>query len=310
MIKNGVHGLDAGDLSPTAAGFLTIVPVAIFAFVGFELQANASGEMVDPQRDVPVSVVRSGFLGVIAYLLPVLGVLFVLSGEAVEGLDGFIAAAGTAYTDVWGGAANGLLDITVGLLIFALATSGAVWMIGCDRTQAVSAMDGSFFPYFAKFHDKLGTPVRMNILSGIVATAFTVIATVIFSQGGEGTAAAFDVVLIIAITTTLLSYLWVFPAAYKLRKNRGSVERVYRVPGGDRGMLAAVVLTTSFCAVGSLEAVFPGLLWKLLGQDYGDFAEAWGVTRGKFEVLTIGSLVIVFGFAIVGYIAGKRARAT
>jgi len=307
-IDNGIHGLSAGDLSPTRAGFLAIVPIALFAFVGFELQANAAEEMVDPQRDIPVSVGRSGVLAVFAYTLPVLGVLFVLPGEAIEGLDGFIQAAGVAYADVWGGAGDALLDVTVALLIFALATSGAVWMIGSDRTQAVAAFDGAFFPFFGKFNATFGTPVRVNVLSGVVATIFTIIATLIFTKGGESSSAAFDVVLTIAITTTLISYLWVFPAAYKLRRNHGSVPRVYEVPGGNRGMLLAATVTTAFVAVGSVEAVFPGLLWKVLGVDYGPFVDAWGVTRTKFEVLTLGALAFVVVVALVGYAAGKRVR--
>lgn len=307
-IKNGVHGLSAGDLSPTAAGFLGIVPLAIFAFVGFELQANAAEEMVDPQRDIPVSVSRSGVLATIAYTVPVLGVLFVLPKGEIEGLSGFITAAETAYNDVWGGAGGFLLNVTVALLILALATSGAVWMMGSDRTQAVAAMDGTFFPFFGRFNAALGTPVRVNILSGVVATIFTVVATMIATSGGEGANAAFGVVLTIAITTTLLSYLWVFPAAYKLRRNQASVPRIYRVPGGDNGMLAAVILTTFFTAVGSIEAVFPGVLWSLLGQDYGSFFDAWGVSRAKFEFLTVGSLVAVVVLAAVGYAAGKSVR--
>jgi glutamate:GABA antiporter len=307
-IKNGVHGLAIGDMSPSTAGFLGIIPLAIFAFVGFELQANAAEEMVNPQRDIPVSVSRAGVLAVIAYTLPVLGVLFVLPGGEIESLGGFIDAAGVAYNDVWGAAGSAMLHITVALLIFALATSGAVWMMGSDRTQAVAAYDGAFFPFFGKFNATFGTPVRVNIMSGVVATIFAVIATLITTRGGESANAAFGVVLTIAITTTLISYLWVFPAAYKLRRNHGAVPRVYAVPGGDKGMLVAVILTTFFTLVGSLEAVFPGLLWKLLGQDYGSFFDSWGVSRMKFEVLTLGSLAAVLLLAAAGYAAGKGVR--
>jgi glutamate:GABA antiporter len=306
--KNGVHGLQFGDLSPTAAGFLSIVPLAIFGFVGFELQTNAAEEMVNPQRDVPVSVARSGLMATVAYLLPVLGVLFVLPSEEIDGLSGLISATNTAYSDVWGDLAPFLQNFTVLLLILALATSGASWMIGSDRTQAVAAMDGAFFPYFGVLNEKLGTPVRVNLLSGVVATIFCVIATLVVGFGGDDANAIFEVVLTIAITTTLISYLWVFPAAYVLRRRLPQVKRVFSVPGGDRGMLICVVMTTFFAAVGSIEAVFPGLLWTLLGQDYGSFVDAWGVSRTLFQVLTLGSLAVVVVLALVGYRAGAQVR--
>jgi glutamate:GABA antiporter len=309
-VKNGLNGLSFGDLAPSTAGFLTIVPAAIFAFVGFELQTNAAQEMVDPQKDIPVSVSRAGILACIAYILPVIGVLFVLPLEKIDGLSGFINAAASAYDDVWGGTLGGfLLNITVALLVFALATSGAVWMIGSDRTQAVAAMDGAFFPYFGKINDSFGTPVRVNLLSGVAATLFTIIATLIATNGGDSANAGFGVVLTIAITTTLISYLWVFPAAYVLRRKLAHVPRVYRVPGGDTGMLIAAAMTTFFAFVGSFEAVFPGVLWTLLGEDYGPFAESWdGIERGTFELLTLGTLGIIVLLALVGYAAGGRVR--
>lgn len=189
-------------------------------------------------------------MAAIAYILPVLGVLFVLPGEEIDGLSGFINAAHRAYDDVWGALGGPLLQITVALLIFALATSGAVWMIGSDRTQAVAAMDGAFFPYFGHFNANFGTPVRVNLLSGIASTIFAVVATVVATSGGDSANAIFGVVLTIAITTTLLSYLWVFPAAYVLRRKLPHVPRVYRVPGGDSGMLVAVLMATFFAGVG------------------------------------------------------------
>jgi glutamate:GABA antiporter len=290
---------------------LGIVPLAIFAFVGFELQTNASEEMVDPQRDIPVSVIRAGIGAAISYILPVVGVLLILPAGEVDGLSGFISAAGTAYEDVWGSLAPLLLNLTVALLILALATSGASWMIGSDRTQAVAAMDGAFFPYFGVLSSKLGTPVRVNLLSGIVATIFTCLATWMYINAGSSATAMFDVVLTIAITTTLLSYLWVFPAAYVLRKKAAGVKRVFEVPGGNTGMLAAVIMTTFFAAVGSFEAVFPSVLWKVLGvgDEYGPFVDSWGVSFKTFEALTLGTLAFIVVLALAGYSAGKKVRA-
>lgn len=285
------------------------MPLAIFAFVGFELQTNAAEEMVDPQKDIPVAVSRAGVLAAIAYILPTLGVLFVLPGEEIDGLSGFISAANQAYRDVWGDGFGGvLLQLTVAMLILALATSGAAWMMGSDRTQAVAAMDGAFFPFFGRLHPTLGTPVRVNLLSGTVATIMTIVATLIATKGGDGANAIFSVLLTIAVSTTLLSYLYVFPAAYVLRRKAAHVTRVFRVPGGDSVMLGAVILTTFFTAVGSLEAVFPGLIWKLMGQDYGSFEDAWGVSRTMFEALTLGALLVVTLVAAFGYSAGARVR--
>ena len=43
-------------------------------------------------------------------------------------------------------------------------------MIGSDRVQAIVGVDGPFPEFFGTFHPRLETPVRVNLLSGVVAT--------------------------------------------------------------------------------------------------------------------------------------------
>jgi amino acid transporter len=303
-IQNGVEGIAFGDLSPSMAVFLGLVPYLLFNYVGFELQNGAAEEMVNPARDVPLSVAKSGAAGVALYVIPILGILLVLPQEKVTGIGGFIDAIRETFT-VYGGAQNTLYAITVLGFIFTLLTSGAVWMIGSDRIQAVSAYDGGFFPYFGVFNAKLGTPVRVNTLSGITSTIFMVVAVLMLKSGSA--ADAFAVVLTIAISTTLISYLWIFPAALKLRYSQPDVKRPYRVPGGTVGIWVATSLITFWVALGSWVAVFPGTLERLFGIDYS-FTDSWGVSHLKYEVLTVGTLLVIFAVAVAGYLSGSAVR--
>lgn len=61
---NGVAGFPISDLKPTGLIFLALVPLLLFNYVGFELQNGAAEEMENPQRDVPLSLARSGTIGV------------------------------------------------------------------------------------------------------------------------------------------------------------------------------------------------------------------------------------------------------
>jgi amino acid transporter len=122
-----------------------------------------------------------------------------------------------------------------------------------------------------------------------------------------GTDAKFVVVLTIAISTTLISYLWVFPSALKLRYTHPHVRRPYQVPGGLRGMWIAAGLTTFWTALGSFVAVFPGTLESLFGIDY-NFVDEWGVSRGTYEALTLGTLAVVLAIALIGYALGRSVR--
>ena len=111
-IEHGVEGFPVGDLSPTMAVFLGLVPVLLFNYVGFELQNGAAEEMINPQRDVPISVGRSAVIGVLLYVIPVLGILLVLPAEKVTGIGGFVDAINETFS-VYGGAQSFLFAVTV-----------------------------------------------------------------------------------------------------------------------------------------------------------------------------------------------------
>jgi len=305
-IKHGFAGFQWSHITPTRAVFFGLVPILLFNYVGFELQNGAAEEMENPQRDVPFSVLRSGILGVLSYVVPILCILVVLPASKVTGIGGFIDAVTATFHGVYGGAAHTLLVIMTLGFVAALVTSGAVWMIGSDRVQAVAAYDGAFAPFFGIFNRRLGTPVRVNVMSGIVSSAFCI--TAIYLLKHQSTANAFTVVLDIAISTTLISYLWIFPAALKLRYSHPRVHRPYVHPWGNVGIWVSTILTTFWIALGSWEAVFPDTLERLFGVGYG-FKGSWGVGQGEFEALTLGALAVIFAIALIGYAAGAGVRA-
>jgi hypothetical protein len=72
-------------------------------------------------------------------------------------------------------------------------------------------------------------------------------------------------------------------------------------------MLVAVVMTNFWVALGSWVAVFPGTLESLFGVEY-DFLGTWGTSRGTYELLTIGTLVIIAIVAMIGYAMGAGVR--
>ena len=302
--EHGFHGFSAHDTSPTTAVFIGLVPVLLFNYVGFELQNGAAEEMENPSRDVPISVFQAGVLGVLSYVIPILGILLVLPLDKVTGIGGFIDAV-TEVFSVYGGAAHTLLILMTLGFIGSLVTSGAVWMIGSDRVQAVAAYDGAFWGWFGVFNRRFGTPVRVNVMSGLVSTAFCVAAIAFFHSGADST---FQVVLDIAISTTLLSYCLIFPAVLKLRYNHGHVRRPYRFPFGVGGIWVGTVIVTFWVLLGSWVAIFPGTLEPLLGVDYGSFHDAWGVSRLKFEVYTLATLGVIVLIAVIGYALGAPTR--
>jgi amino acid transporter len=184
--------------------------------------------------------------------------------------------------------------------------SGSAWMMCGDRVLAVASADGGFFPFFGTFHPRLGTPLRANLLSGVIATVFSFAAILLLKSGASST---FGVVLNIAVSTTLISYILIFPAAYLLRRSYPDVRRPFRL--GTRGnglMIACAALITFWVLLGSWTSVFPGTLNRLLGLGYS-FQDEWGVSGSTFTAFTLGTLVVVVVVSVIGYLQARDVRA-
>ena len=132
-------------------------PGAALQLRGLRAPERGRGGDEQPEARRPISVLRSGIIGVLLYVVPILGIILVLPAKDVTGIGGFIDAVTKTFS-VYGSAAHGLLIFMTICFVGTLVTSGAVWMIGSDRIQAVAAYDGSFIPWFGVFNRRLGTP--------------------------------------------------------------------------------------------------------------------------------------------------------
>lgn len=302
-LKNGFNELSAGFFAPTLTGFLGLTPLLLFSFLGFESGNSAAGEMKNPAKDVPISIARSSAIAAGSYLLPVLAILLVVPLDEITGIGGLMGAVATVFS-IFGPAADAMLAIAAAVFCFVLVSQGAAWMIISDRMQAMAAADGSFFGgFFGRFHPKLGTPVRVNTLSGVVSTVFMLAAMQLTGSSG----ALFGVVLTISISTFLLSYLIAIPAAVRLRTRYPDAVRPFRVPVSDSVFKAMGLLCFAWIALGSWVAIFPGTLDRMLGAEY-DFMDSWGVTQGAFTFFALGTLGAILLLGLVGYVRARPVR--
>ena len=318
-VRHGVHGVGIADFKPTAAVFFVAVPVLVFNFVGFELPSAAGDEMKDPQKDVPVTIRRAWIVGVVAYSLPILAILLVLPKSQITNLGGFIDAIKTVFT-VFGGsvAADGTATLTgfgaflggvaaIGFIL-ALLSSGTTWIMGADRAQAVACYDGAGPRRLGHFSKRFGTPIAVNFASGLIATSVLLLAVQL--SGGDNER-YFTAVLGVAIATTTISYLGIFPALAILRHKHPDVPRPYRAPGGFAGAVVISVLTTFWALVAVVGLVWPGALSAL--PFVGDVAdqslpEGFAGERSAFELSQVLPLLAMVVIGLIFYALGGRTR--
>jgi glutamate:GABA antiporter len=270
-------------------------------WVGFELSNGASEEMRNPKRDVPRMIVQSGVIAAVLYGLVILGIILVIPSAGLSGVSGFV----DAYTAVSSGVLHSHpLNVLFALLvILTLVGSGSVWLEGADRTQAIAALDGAAPSWMGKF-TSFGTPIAVNLSSGVVASVMCVLVLLV-TKGSL--ASFFAVMLALTISSTTLSYIFIFPALTILRRKYPSTERPYRVPGGVLGAWAAVIITELFVIVTVITLVWPGAINAMFRRSYS-IESNWGVSRTFFEVVTLGSLLVMVALGLVFWLIGEQKR--
>jgi len=290
------------DLAPTNWGLIVsgILPVLIFNWVGFELQNGAGEEMHDPQRDVPTSLIRSGVIAVIAYAIPITVIIFALPKSQISNAGGFLKAFQVVSSVLPGPVAIALgVLIALGVII-ALASSGGTWIIGADRTYAMAALDRCAPVALGRFSGRFGTPVAVNAMSGIVATIAMAAAISVNSfSSNPNIAALFGLVLGFTISTTTLSYLFIFPAYIILRYKYPNVRRPYKVPGGMAGAWIVTILPLAYAAVASYFILIP---------TDATVSGYVGISRVTYELTQFIPLLFILLLATVFFIWGHLEK--
>jgi amino acid transporter len=294
--QHGFHGSMTGFLPTNTTVLIGVIGVIVFQWIGFELQTNASEEMENPQKDIPRAVYLSGLISFVGYALPIVGVILILSSDQLSNVGGFVAAYQFASSSVFGSAAPFFNHIAGLAVVFVLLSSGTTWLMGSDRLMAIGALAGSGPKQLGYFSSRFGTPIVVNVSSGIIATIFMYIT---FFVTGGSLHGFFAAVLGLVISTTTFSYILIFPALLTLRRKYPDVPRPYRVPGGTAGAWACVILTMFWVVAATVFSLWPGLF------TYTWSADASGVSRTTFEVYTFAVVAFLVVVAIVFWAVGR-----
>ena len=290
------------SMKPTITGFLAVIGLLQFLFVGFELSTGAAEEMKNAQRDVPKMIIRSGVIAALVTGSMILGVLLVIPGSELSSVGGFPDTYLKVATILHGGANTALNYIIGVLVILTIISAGGVWLQGAVRVQAVAGLDGAGPLWLGKFSKRTGTPVIMNIVSAIIGSVFVAL---VFLLASGNLLNFFTVMVTLVISLTALMYFFMLPAIIPLRKKYPNHHRPYRVPGGTVGLWICVILSEAIIIITALTLLWPGALDAVLGQHL-DIESYWGVSRVFFESVTLGSLAFFVVVSVVFWLIGRR----
>lgn len=294
--SHGFQGSLSGFFPSDMTVLIGVIGVIVFQWIGFELQTNASEEMENPQRDVPRAIYASGLISFLGYAVPIVGVILILSSKQLSNVSGFVAAYQFASSSVLGSAAPFFNHVAALALVFVLLSSGTTWLMGSDRLMAIGALAGSGPQQLGYFSGRFGTPIVVNVLSGVIATIFMFIT---FFVTGGGLHGYFAAVLGLVISTTTFSYILIFPAVITLRRKYPNIRRPFVVPGGQAGLWICTILAMFWVVAATVFSLWPGLFTSSWLADYS------GVSRSTFEIYTFVTVAVLIGLAVVFWAVGR-----
>ena len=136
--------------------------IAVYDYLGYNTTAYLGGEMRDPGRTIPRSIVFSilGIMGI--YFLLQIGVLGSLPLEEIKAST---SVASSVLQQAWGSTAAQIITV---LIVVAAIGSVFAGLLGGSRVPFEAARDKVFLSVFAKLHPKLNLPTAGVLAMGVI----------------------------------------------------------------------------------------------------------------------------------------------
>nr|WP_166641704.1 APC family permease [Amycolatopsis sp. SID8362] len=183
--------------------------IAIYDYLGYNTSAYLGGEVRDPGRTLPRSILFS-IVGIMSlYFLLQVGVL---GSVPLEELKTATSVASTVLEQAWGTVTAKIVTVFI-----VVAAIGSVFagLLGGSRVPFEAARDKVFLPMFGKLHPKLNLPTAGVLTMGaitIIGSLFTLT----------------DVINAAVATLVIIQSLAQVAAIWTLRRRQPGLKRPYR----------------------------------------------------------------------------------
>jgi amino acid transporter len=198
-----------------------------FAFAGLELSSSMGGEIRNPKRTLPRSILISAPLIAAIYLLGTGALLWLVPTNSINIVSGFLqataAGAETISPALWWLAPLSAAAYTLG----NIGGVGA-WLTAPARVAFTIGLDRYFPPAFGRVHPKWKTPYVAILVQASLATVFLLISVL-----GKGTTVekAYLIILDTQLIIYFIPYVYLF-VSFLLHRRTEAPSDTIRVPGG------------------------------------------------------------------------------
>lgn len=236
--------LTAQAFSPDLSniGNLVFLTGLFLAFAGLEVSAAHAGEVQNPQKNFPRSIIIAAIITFCLVMLGALGIAFVIPHHEINLVSGLLEAF-RIFFSFWN--LQWILPIMAVLLIIGAAAEVNAWIIGPVKGLYATSIHGNLPPLFHKVN-KHGTPTNLLLFQAIIVTVASCV--ILFMPT---ISSSYWILSALSAQTYLVMYVLMFISAIRLRYTRPHVPRVYRVPFRYPGMwlIAGLGLIASLLAI-------------------------------------------------------------
>jgi putative glutamate/gamma-aminobutyrate antiporter len=197
------------------------------AFAGLEVTAAHAGQVINPQRNYPRSIILAAGITFIIFMLGSLAIAVVIPKAEISLVAGLIDAFYrffAIYNLAW------ILPIMAFLLIVGAIAEVNAWIIGPVKGLYATSMHGNLPPYFHKLNKK-GVPTNLLLFQGIIVT----LSALVFLQM-PSISASYWILTALSAQSYLVMYIMMFISGIRLRYSKPDVYRAYQVPFKKPGM--------------------------------------------------------------------------
>ena len=187
--------------------------LAMYSYGGYNQVCNIGGEIKDPGRTIPRSIVLSTFLVAALYMLMTIVILGMIPWQEVKESR---TVASVFIERTFSDPDTGRLAGTVmtGLILFVAASSLYATILGYSRIPYAAARDGDFFRIFAHVHPTKQFPDVSLITIALVSIPFC-----FFTLG--------QLVSWLIQVQVLLRFIWQCAAVVLLRRYRPDIPQPF-----------------------------------------------------------------------------------
>lgn len=210
------------------------------AFAGLEVTASMAGEVKNPQKNYPRSIIFAAAITFVIFMLGSLSVSIVVPKSEISLVSGLLDAF-HRFLEAY--SLQGILPALAILLVIGAIAELNSWIVGPVKGLHATSVHGNLPPLFKKTN-RHGTPVNLLFFQAIIVTLCSLVFLYMPSISSS-----FWILSVLSAQMYLVMYIMMFIAAIVLRYKKPHVPRAYRVPYSYSGIWL-------FSCMGILASIF------------------------------------------------------